>query len=229
MRFFRQLPAALLGLTTLAAVLLGVVLLGAAPALAHDAVESTSPAAGATVPTPPATVSLTLNNKPLAMGTQIKISDAAGTNWADGAAEIVDNVASQKHKTGAPAGSNTVQWRVASADGHPIEGTFTFTAAAAGAGSTAVGTAPASGSVPTLGTAQPGTTIAPSPPVPDASQPFPWSIVIFVAVAVGILVALGLMAKRRLKEGDGGASGDRAGTEAGTDVNPDEPAGETRN
>ena len=227
MRFFRQLPAALLGLITAAAVLLGIALLGAAPASAHDAVESTSPAAGATLPTPPATVSLTLTNKPLAIGTQIKVSDAAGTNWADGAVEIVDNVASQKLKTGAPAGSYTVQWRVASADGHPIEGTFTFTAAEAGAGATAGGTAPASGSVPTLGTAEPGTTIAPSPPAPDASQPFPWSIVIFVAVAVGILVALGLMAKRRLK--DGAVGDDRDGTDGGTDANPDEPAGEPRN
>ena len=92
--------------------------------------ESTSPAAGATVPTPPASVSLTLSNHPLALGTQIKVNDAAGTNWADGAVEIVDNVASQKLKTGAPAGAYTVQWRVASSDGHPIEGTFTFTAAA---------------------------------------------------------------------------------------------------
>lgn len=227
MRSIRELPGALLGLITAAAVLLGIALLGAAPASAHDAVESTSPAAGATLPTPPAMVSLTLTNKPLAIGTQIKVSDAAGTNWADGAVEIVDNVASQKLKTDAPAGSFTVQWRVASADGHPIEGTFTFTAAAAGAGATAGGTAPASGSVPTLGTAQPGTTIPPSSPAPDASQPFPWSIVVFVAVAVGILVALGLMAKRRLT--DGTNENESAGADGGTDATPDEPAGEARN
>ena len=200
MRFIRQLPGALLGLITVAVVLLGTALLGAGPASAHDAVESTSPAANATVPSPPASVSLTLSNHPLALGTQIKVSDSTGTNWADGAVEIVDNVASQKLKTGAPAGAYTVQWRVASSDGHPIEGTFTFTAAAA-PGATAAGSAPASGSVPTLGTAQPGTTFAPTP-APDASQPFPWSIVMFVAVAVGILVALGLMAKRRLDSDD---------------------------
>ncbi len=197
----RQLPGALLGLIMLAAVLLGTALLGAGPASAHDALESTSPAAGATVPTPPETVSLTLSEPPLALGTQIKVNDAAGTNWADGAVAITDNVASQKLKAGAPAGAYTVQWRVASSDGHPIEGSFTFTAAAAtGAAAT---TAPASGSVPTLGTAQPGSTVAPTP-APDASQPFPWSIVMFVAVAVGILVALGLMARRRLNDGDGG-------------------------
>lgn len=224
MRFIRELPGALLGLILAAAVLLGTALLGAGPASAHDAVESTSPAAGATVPTPPAAVAITLSNHPLALGTQIKVSDATGSNWADGGVEIVDNVASQKLKAGAPAGVYTVQWRVASSDGHPIEGTFTFTAAA---GATAAGTAPAAGTVPTLGTAQPGTTIAP-PPAPDASQPFPWSIVIFVAVAVGILVALGLMAKRRLNggDGDGDSAGDGDGDSAG---NPDHADGETRN
>ncbi len=194
MRFLRQFPGALLGIFMLAAVLFGVPLLGAGPASAHDAVESTSPAAGATVPTPPEAVSLTLSSRPLALGTQIKVSDAAGTNWADGPVQIVDNVASQKLRPGAPAGSFSVQWRVASSDGHPIEGAFSFTAAAAGGGS-------AAGTVPTMGTAAPGTTIAPTP-VADASQPFPWSIVLFVAVAVGIVVTLGLMAKRRLNAGD---------------------------
>ncbi|MEQ4519637.1 copper resistance CopC family protein [Pseudarthrobacter sp. B907] len=198
MRLTRQLPGALLGLTALVAFLLGAALLGAGPASAHDTLESTSPAAGATVPAPPGTVSLTLSERPLALGTQIKVTDAAGTNWSDGAVQIVDNVASQKLKAGAPAGPYTVQWRVASSDGHPIEGTFTFTASAAG---TAAATAPASGTVPTLGTAPPGSTAAPTP-APDASQPFPWSIVIFVAVAVGILVALALSAKRRLNAGD---------------------------
>lgn len=219
MRLTRQLPGALLGLITLLAFLLGPALLVAGPASAHDSVESTSPAAGATVPTAPETVSLTLSERPLALGTQIKVNDAAGTNWADGAVQIVDNVASQKLKAGAPAGPYTVQWRVASSDGHPIEGTFGFTAAgaapSAGAGAAAGG---AAGTAPTLGTAQPGTTVAPTP-VPDASQPFPWSIVLFVAVAVGILVALALSAKRRLNAGDdddatgaGNSTGNSTGT-----------------
>ena len=82
-------------------------------------------------------------------------------------------------------------WRVVSSDSHPIEGTFSFTATAAAAGATAAA------AVPTLGTAQPGTTQAPAP-APDASEPFPWSMVVFAAVALGLLVALGVLAKRRL-------------------------------
>lgn len=194
MRLIRQLLNALLGAVVLAAALLGAV----GPASAHDAAESTSPAAGATVPAPPEKVSVTFNHNPLAIGSQIAVTDAAGANWADGPVEIVDNVASEKLKPGAPGGLFTVAWRVASSDGHPIEGSFTFTATAGTAGSTAPAAA-----VPTLGTAQPGTTPAPEKS-PDASQPFPWSIVIFVGTAVGILVALGLMAKRRLTPGDDG-------------------------
>ena len=192
----RYLTAALL----FAAAALGLTVLGAAPASAHDSVESTSPADNASLAAPPQKVSITLSNHPLAIGSQIKVNDAAGTNWADGDVQIVDNVASQPLKPGAPAGRFTVQWRVASSDGHPIEGTFGFTAAAAAPGA-AASTAPGANTVPTMGTAEPGTTIAPTP-VKDASEPFPWSIVIFVAVAIGILVALGLMAKRRLQAGD---------------------------
>lgn len=192
----RYLTAALL----FAAAALGLTVLGAAPASAHDSVESTSPAADASLPAPPEKVSITLSNHPLAIGSQIKVNDAAGTNWADGDVQIVDNVASQPLKPGAPAGRFTVQWRVASSDGHPIEGTFGFTAAAAAPGAGA-GTSAGANTVPTMGTAEPGTTVAPTP-VKDASEPFPWSIVIFVAVAIGILVALGLMAKRRLQAGD---------------------------
>lgn len=216
MRLPRQRPGALLGLILLVAFLFGAALLGAGPASAHDAVESTSPADGASVPAPPQSVSLTLNKPPLALGTQVTVNDAAGTDWADGAVQIADNVASQKLKAGAPAGVYTVQWRVASADGHPIEGTFGFTvetaatgsttAGSTAAGSTAQATEPASAAVPTLGTPAPGTAV-PEAPVADASQPFPWSIVGFVVVAVGILVALGLMSKRRLDAGDGDEPG----------------------
>ncbi|MGO4804429.1 copper resistance protein CopC [Arthrobacter sp. 2MCAF15] len=197
MRRFRQLRSALLGAVVLMAVLLGAV----SPASAHDTLESSSPADGATLAAPPEQVAVTFNHNPLALGSQILVNDAAGANWADGPVEIVDNVAAQKLKSGAPAGKYTVHWRVASSDGHPIEGSFTFTATAAASSTTTAA------AVPTMGTAQPGTTPAPAP-APAGSQPFPWSVMVFVAVAVGILVALGLMAKRRLTPGNGGDASD---------------------
>jgi copper resistance protein C len=183
-----------------AAVTFAVLLFAAGPASAHDAAEASSPSDGATVATPPAEVSITFNQAPLGLGSQVRVSDPAGTDWADGKVEIVDNVATQKLREGAPAGEYTVQWRVVSSDSHPIEGTFSFTATAGAAGSTAA--AP----VPTVGTPQPGLTPAPEK-APDASEPFPWSLVVFAAVAVGLLVALGVLARRRLGVNDDTADG----------------------
>ncbi|MGX9898763.1 copper resistance CopC family protein [Arthrobacter sp. SA17] len=208
MRFIRQPLGIFLGLCLLAATML----LGTVPASAHDAAESSSPAQGATVPTPPGQVSITFNNNPLALGSQIRVNDTTGTDWAEGDVEIVDNVASQKLKEGAPAGQFTVIWRVVSSDSHPIEGSFTFTAtsgaATPGATAPAAGSTPAvtsptgsQGAVPTLGTAQPGVT-PPAEFEADSSEPFPWSLVIFAAVALGILVALAVLARRRLAPSD---------------------------
>lgn len=208
----RQLLSAVLAIFVVVAALLGL----AAPASAHDTAESSTPAQGAAVATPPEKVSVTFNRNPLGIGSQFSVKDATGAEWADGAVEIVDNVASQKLKDGAPAGQYTVTWRVASSDSHPIEGTFGFTAAAPAA-ATPTGSAPASpapsgstaagstaaGGVPGMGTAQPGVTLPPTP-VTDASQPFPWSLVVFAAVAMGLLVAIAIMTKRRLTAGNDG-------------------------
>lgn len=192
----RQLLSAVLGSFVLAAALLGL----AGPASAHDAAESSSPAAGATVATPPETVSVTFNNNPLGLGSEISVKDATGVEWADGALEIVDNVASQKLRGGAPAGAYTVTWRVASSDAHPIEGTFGFTVTAAASGAAPTPGSTSAAAVPSMATAQPGITANPLP-VQDTSQPFPWSLVIFAAVAVGLLLAIGILAKRRLGAG----------------------------
>lgn len=186
----RQLLSAVLATLVLATALLGF----GAPASAHDAAESSSPAQGTTVATAPEQVSVTFNKNPLGIGAQFSVKDSAGAEWADGAVEIVDSTATQKLKVGAPAGAYTVAWRVVSSDSHPIEGTFGFTATAAAAGAAA---ASPSAAVPTVGSAQPGTVAAPAP-AENASEPFPWSLVIFAGVAVGLLVAIAILAKRRL-------------------------------
>ena len=202
----RRLLSVVLGTLVIAAALLGV----SAPASAHDAAESSSPAQGATVASPPEKVSVTFNKNPLGIGAQFSVKDSSGAEWADGAVDIVDNVASQKLKAGAPAGTYTVAWRVVSSDSHPIEGTFGFTASAGAAGASPAEVSPSAASpgssttaaaaVPTMGTPQPGATATPLPAV-DASEPFPWSLVAFAAVALGLLVAIGILAKRRLAAG----------------------------
>jgi methionine-rich copper-binding protein CopC len=190
----RQLLSFVLVSFVCAAAVLGL----AGPAAAHDAAESSSPAQGASVEVVPEKVSVTFNNNPLGIGSSFSIKDAAGTEWAEGPVEIVDNVASQKLKAGAPAGQYTVAWRVVSSDSHPIEGTFSFTAATAAGGAAPAGTT-AAATVPAIGTAQPGQTAAPDST--GSGEPFQWSIVIFAAAAVGLLATLAILARRRLTAG----------------------------
>ncbi|SDJ33557.1 copper resistance CopC family protein [Arthrobacter cupressi] len=202
MRPVRQLFAAAVAGLFFAA----TVVFGAAPASAHDEAESSSPAGGSTVAAVPDKVSVTFNNQPLGLGASIAVNDASGQNWADGSVEIVDTVVSQKLRPGAPAGKYTVVWRVVSSDSHPIEGNFAFTAQAGsttpggGTASASPSSAASAGTVPSAGTAAPGSSATPEK-APDASQPFPWSIVGFAAVALALLVFLGVTARRKLAGG----------------------------
>jgi len=191
----RQLLSFVLVSFVCAAAVLGL----AGPAAAHDAAESSSPAQGASVEVVPEKVSVTFNNNPLGIGSSFSIKDAAGMEWADGPVEIVDNVASQKLKAGAPAGRYTVAWRAVSSDSHPIEGTFSFTAEAAAGGAAPAASTTAAATVPAIGTAQPGQTAAPDSA--GTGEPFQWSIVIFAAAAVGLLATLAILARRRLTAG----------------------------
>jgi methionine-rich copper-binding protein CopC len=191
----RRLLSIVLGSFVFAAAVLGT----AGPAAAHDAAESSSPAQGATVPVPPEQVSVTFSNNPLGIGSSFSIKDASGAEWADGPVDIVDNVASQKLKAGAPAGQYTVAWRAVSSDSHPIEGTFTFTASSAAEGAATAASPTAAAPVPGMGTAEPGVTAAPD--TAGSGEPFQWSIVIFAAAAVGLLATLAILARRRLAAG----------------------------
>lgn len=203
MRTIRPLLAALVAAVAFTA----AVLFGAAPASAHDVAESTAPANGASVAEVPASVSITFNNRPLAIGSGVTVT-SGGENWADGAVEIIDNQAVQKLRPGAPAGQYTVTWRVVSSDSHPIEGTFSFTAAS-GSTTAAGGSAAASpsasapaASVPSAGTSAPGTGGNEAAPAAE-SPPFPWSIVGLAVVAVGLVIFLAVTARRKLAATDG--------------------------
>lgn len=115
-------------LAVLATVLLGAaMLLAPAPAHAHDSLISSDPADGATLETSPEQITLTYSAEVLEVSPVVQISAGESgepvelTPVIDGpavTAEIPEPLA---------AGTHTVQWRVVSSDGHPIEGSFTFT------------------------------------------------------------------------------------------------------
>jgi len=124
--------------------------LGAVPAQAHDALASSNPADGQTITTNPGKVSITLSQAPdtkLPGSNIIKVTApdghvvSTGDITVDGATLSID--ADIDHP-----GKHTVDWRAVSADGHPIEGTFSFTYAGAEDEATAAPATPATSASP---------------------------------------------------------------------------------
>jgi hypothetical protein len=137
----------------------------------------------------PSEVVLTFDEPALAMGTALVVTGPYGP-VQEGSARLIDNTVQQPLRPGSPAGSYTVEWRVTSADGHPISGTFTFTARAAGSGSAA---SPASSSA----------TLVPSPvgntgsTVGSGVPPWLWAAVVILLVLAG-LTSIVLVRRRQV-------------------------------
>ena len=139
-------------------------LAGAAPAQAHDALVSTSPASGETVSTNPGEVSVTLTQAPntgLPGSNIIQVTApdghvvSSGDLRVEGATLSVD--ADIDHE-----GEHVVLWRAVSADGHPIEGTFSFTYTEAGGGSHAAEATPTAAASTAAAVTSAAPTAAPS-------------------------------------------------------------------
>ena len=168
----------------------------AVPASAHDVLRSTDPADGTVVDRLPDRVVLTFDEPALAIGTEVVVTGPAGP-VSDGPPQLVDAEVRQPVRAG-PAGRYTVLWRVTSADGHPVSGTFAFTTQQGSAASP---------------TATPGTTTAPStssastttptsvPPTSPSATPqtagLPGPAVVAVLAGVIALLALGWWVFRR--------------------------------
>ena len=106
-----------------------VVLTGAVAAFAHAHLVRATPAAGATVPTPPSDVTLRFNEKLESAFSSIVVRDQSGKQVDKGGATVdkgdrtLMRVLLQQPM--AP-GVYKVEWKVMSADTHKIDGNFTF-------------------------------------------------------------------------------------------------------
>ena len=110
----------------------------AAPSQAHSQEVASDPADKSQVSVVPAAVTVTFNENVLGLGTKVLVTGPDG-DVTHGAPTVTNNVVRQAVSPGSPAGSYRVQWRVTSADGHPVSGEFTFSATAgtpAGSGTT---------------------------------------------------------------------------------------------
>lgn len=152
-----------------------------AVASAHAVKVSSDPAENAVLSGPPVQVSATFNEplqKRFSAMTVIGPDDKTD-QWQAGDPVVSGAVISVGVKAGAPAGKYTVNYRVISEDGHPVDGSWAFTIT--GSGSSAAAGAPAISQQPS------GTTS--SAPVPSANPtdgdlPM-WPFVVAVVVSVG--------------------------------------------
>lgn len=174
------------GLTSL---LLGLLLsvVGASPAAAHDTIEGSNPADGATVATVPASVTLTFDEQPQNFAPVIQVTGPDGTDWADGTPTVAGTDVSVPVKSGAPAGAYTVAYRIVSSDGHPVTGELTFTAEAAAAGAAPASSAPSSSapasSAPAASSSAAGPSSTPGSSSASSSSTAPSSALVSPAAA----------------------------------------------
>ncbi len=103
----------------------------AAPANAHDQVQSTLPADQEHVDLPPSAIAITFTDDILEIGAIVMVVDAKERNWAEGDMRLDGPQATQPVAPDLPDGAYQVRWRVVSADGHPISGAFAFAVGAA--------------------------------------------------------------------------------------------------
>ena len=115
--------AALLGLSAIWLVLL------VAPALAHARLLETDPSSGERLSQPPEQVRLRFNEPIEAEFTPVKVLDSQGNrvDLDDARVDPDDRRLLIADLEELPWGSYTVEWRVISADTHPVNGTYGFT------------------------------------------------------------------------------------------------------
>lgn len=201
----RTLPAVLTTVLLAAAALL----IPALPAAAHDELIGTDPAPGAVLETLPEQITLSYSADVLtdAGATVIEVTDAAGTALTDGAPEVSGSEVTQA-LAGPASGTVTVQWRVVSSDGHPIDGEFAFSVPESTPTPTPSATPSASATAAASEAASPAATSEVTIPLEsDApASPLPWILLVVALVIVaGVLVYVFASRGPRNTAGGGGA------------------------
>ncbi|AIV38571.1 hypothetical protein NI25_07395 [Streptomyces sp. CCM_MD2014] len=122
-------------------------------AAAHTELESGSPAANAVLAGLPPRATLTFTDEMTEKYAKVAVTGADGSSVATGNPQVDGKTVTLALRTDAPAGGYTVGYRVVSADGHPVSGSYTFTVKPT---DTAQPSAPATGGpAPSSGAAAP--------------------------------------------------------------------------
>lgn len=109
-----------------AVMICGAALFGASPASAHSELVSSDPPADVTLEFAPIGVGLKFNQDINESFATISLIGPDDEQWAQGSATVEGPDVSVLVKDGLPNGQYTVGYRVTSADGHPITGSYEF-------------------------------------------------------------------------------------------------------
>lgn len=172
----------------------GLVLL-APGASAHAALESVSPADGATLTKAPTQVVLTFGEDIATIGSVVKVTGPQGSA-VSGAVVVKGPKVTQALSADLVSGAYTVTFRVVSADGHPVSGTTRFTLDLPVPTTTAPPVVTASpsptGPVATAAPSPGSTNVAGTPLVednPSGPSLLGWGVGAVVLVALGLAIA----------------------------------------
>lgn len=197
------LPRRLLAGAFAGLLLLAGIALSATPASAHTDLVSTDPVDGSVLQEAPTEVVFTFSEALLPDFVRFIRISPAGESVDLTVAAIENNVATLNWPVGLPGGEWTVEYRVVSQDGHPVNGSIFFTYPDAG---------PTPEPTPTPDpTPSPDPTTAPAPS-PDPTTPVPspsvteaadetgtttgWLIAGIAVIGLAIIVIIGLIIRR---------------------------------
>lgn len=127
------LPRHLIRVITALLLVLGVAN-GAPTAAAHTALTATDPVADSTVSSGPTRVTATFNEELQPTFAAMTVVGPEGHLWSAGEPEVHEKTVSVPVRPLGPAGKYTVNYRVTSADGHVVTGSWSFTVTEQGSG-----------------------------------------------------------------------------------------------
>jgi methionine-rich copper-binding protein CopC len=111
---------------------LAVLAVTAPQAAAHTELDTSSPGANAALAGLPPLVTLTFSDATTQKYAKVAVTGPDGKPAATGDPQVEDKTVTLPLGTASAVGRYTVGYRVVSADGHPVSGSYTFTVRAAG-------------------------------------------------------------------------------------------------
>ncbi|MCD2469039.1 copper resistance protein CopC [Streptomyces sp. MBT42] len=161
----------------------------APPAAAHTDLVSSSPARGASLDRPPTAIRLTFSNEMTERYAKVALTAPDGSAADVAGLDVSGRTATLPVEPGLAAGTYTVGYRVVSADGHPVAGSFAFTVERPGPTPTSSPRAPSSAPAPP-------STRPPSSPRESAPSEFP-AVAALSVLGAAVVVSAGAVVVRR--------------------------------